>query len=266
MMDETEYLSCNCQYSLPDNRICSKCGNKNVGTMDIFEVKNKVWVLGESIFEVNNVSMNDDYSSNWGDIEEISFWCDIEEISLDKPQKDSEPDKCYLVTKNYNPYLLVKLYEYSKPYYPVYALWRNYFLIAELDAFHKIDILTFKSEKYDYERGYFGKFYQLADFLLVTTESRLYCFDKDFAMVWQTDEIACDGVLVHRYNDGYLDVDGENDPPGGWINYKIEFATGKVIERAWAITDDYDGLVKAFEEAPEFMSKQFMKLRKKHQQ
>ena len=218
---------------------------------DTFELENKVWVLGENIFRVNEIRENVANRLNWHD---------IEEISLKKPKKGGEPDKYYLVTKNDKPYLLVKLYKYSKPYTPVYALWRNYFLIAEFDAFHKIDILTFKSEKCDYERGYFDGFYQVANFLLVATDSRLYCFDKDFAMVWQTDEIACDGVLVHGYEDGHLRVGGENDPPGGWIKYKIEFATGKVIEREWDVTDDYCGLAETLEKDPGFIFKQLAEM------
>ena len=220
------------------------------------EANIKEWTIGECVFKVTEVD---------GETHLKDFWFSVMNINIGKP-KGKLPDRYYLVCKkdnshlNYTPYMLVELCYDHNPYFPTYTLWHNYLLIARFEDFYYIDLLSLEVHKFPTKESekflYFGDFYQEADRLLFASESCLYCFDENLTLIWQTEEIACDGVLVHGYEDGYLDVHGENDPPGGWIQYKVEFATGKAIKLGWVVTDDYNGLAKAFDEEPEFIFKQ----------
>ena len=202
------------------------------GKMGVSESRNKVWVFDETLFWVNEVENKKDIGSNW---------FKVKNVSIGKPRCD-EPDNYYLVTKNHEPYLMVSLYYDYKPYEPAYTLWHNYLFIKRFKDFYYIDLLTFEQNVFppkEDRHGFIQEFYQLANRLLVASMSQLFCFDNKCALLWQTKGIACDLVSVSRYEDRYLIVRGNDDPPWGWIKCKVELATGNIIESEPDYCDEY---------------------------
>ncbi len=76
-------------------------------------------------------------------------------------------------------------------------------------------------------RGYFGYLYPYDSFLLVATQFNLICINKQGLQVWETEMLGIDGVIVHDFDGGNIYGSGENDPPGGWIDFIIDSRTGK---------------------------------------
>ena len=219
---------------------------------EVCEPENKTSTLDGNLFCVEEASIYYEIGPEWHS---------AKEIALNRPRTGGELKKYYLVTKDAMPHLLIKAHRFHEALYPSYFIWQNYIIIAERYLFYKIDLLNLEAERIPPDDKYFDfeQFYLLADCLLATTAERIYRYDKNFNLVWETEAIACAGVLVHDYIDGCLIVHGENDPPGGWIKYKIDFTTGEVNERKWDVSEHYTGFVKAFEEHPEYMRKQFSK-------
>lgn len=77
--------------------------------------------------------------------------------------------------------------------------------------------------------GYFGHLYPLAEHLLVADASRLRCFDRSGSMLWCSDDLGIDGVIVSDVVDGTITGAGEWDPPGGWRPFVLRLSTGAPV-------------------------------------
>ncbi len=76
---------------------------------------------------------------------------------------------------------------------------------------------------------YFGSFHIHKDRLYIASSSRLFCFDSDCELVWKSEEIAVDGVIVNDFSETALSVSCETDPPGGWISCQLSLYNGKLL-------------------------------------
>lgn len=74
--------------------------------------------------------------------------------------------------------------------------------------------------------GYFGDLYPSNDYLLVASGERLFRIAPDGSVVWKSELLGVDGVIVHEVKDGIIDGDGEWDPPGGWEPFRICLDSG----------------------------------------
>jgi len=46
-------------------------------------------------------------------------------------------------------------------------------------------------------------------------------------LLWRSDCLGIDGVMVDQVADGIIRGKGEWDPPGGWRPFQVRFATGR---------------------------------------
>lgn len=74
--------------------------------------------------------------------------------------------------------------------------------------------------------GYFGHLYYDNVFFYVADASGLHCIDKNGNIRWTNSGLAIDGVIVHEFTDNKILGSGEFDPPGGWVNFSLDKATG----------------------------------------
>jgi hypothetical protein len=74
--------------------------------------------------------------------------------------------------------------------------------------------------------GYFGHLYPHDEFLLVASADRLRCFDRTGRVVWTSEDLGIDGVVVTRIDGDTIHGEGEWDPPGGWRPFAIDVRTG----------------------------------------
>lgn len=85
--------------------------------------------------------------------------------------------------------------------------------------------------------GYFGHLfdaqeleYSGSDFsILASSASELLAFDQDGALLWKTEGLGIDGVIVHKAGSAGIEGDGEWDPPDGWEPFVLSSRTGERI-------------------------------------
>lgn len=158
-----------------------------------------------------------------------SPWIGMDSICIgDVPNTLGTPDFYCTVEKEGNPYLVVKIYvEYETPFTKA-VIWNNYIAIGFSESFFLIDI-----ENHSYSNthldGYFGYTYPYENFLLIATQTNLICFDKQGSQLWATETLGIDGVIVNNFDGIKIYGSGEYDPPGGWVDFIINFRNGKVI-------------------------------------
>lgn len=77
--------------------------------------------------------------------------------------------------------------------------------------------------------AYFGSMVDMGDSLVVASAERLLCLDVTGRVAWRTEVVGLDGVLVHGFDESWIDGEGEWDPPGGWRPFRVERRTGRVV-------------------------------------
>ena len=73
---------------------------------------------------------------------------------------------------------------------------------------------------------YFGHLCPHHDVLLVASGTRLFCLDTSGRLLWTSDDLGIDGVVVTRVDGDTIHGQGEWDPPGGWRPFALDLRTG----------------------------------------
>ena len=85
--------------------------------------------------------------------------------------------------------------------------------------------------------GYFSYIYIAEDLqtsqhelaVLVAGASELLSFSSTGNLLWRSDILAIDGVVIDAVKDGVISGQGEWDPPGGWRPFKLCSKTGEHV-------------------------------------
>lgn len=85
--------------------------------------------------------------------------------------------------------------------------------------------------------GYFGHLFDAEELeyvgnefsILASSASELLAFNQDGALLWKTDELGIDGVIVHKVSSAGIEGDGAWDPPDGWEPFVLSSRTGERI-------------------------------------
>jgi hypothetical protein len=77
---------------------------------------------------------------------------------------------------------------------------------------------------------YFGSFYPLEDSMLVCSGTHLLRLDARGQLLWTSTELAADGILINELCDGVLEGQAECDPPDGWVPFRLELASGRLLD------------------------------------
>jgi hypothetical protein len=75
----------------------------------------------------------------------------------------------------------------------------------------------------------FCHMYMGKDYLLVASDSHLYSFTPDGSLLWTSEELGIDGVVVNYFDHEIIKGDGEWDPPGGWQPFVVNANNGKKL-------------------------------------
>jgi hypothetical protein len=72
----------------------------------------------------------------------------------------------------------------------------------------------------------FDAFRPEGDRLLVVSGQDITCLDERGAILWRSEPLGIDGVVIQSVDNGLISGDGEWDPPGGWRPFVISLADG----------------------------------------
>lgn len=177
---------------------------------------------------------------------EIELRDDTDGLWITKPMVDVgrgwRPDRTAdvigLVTHSGMPLFLVSVYAARGEYvcFREALVWRNWAVVGYGHSVYFVDLTTHESKQHWLDAvsatmPYFGHLYPGYDHLLVATGSNIIRFDKAAEIVWASQDVGLDGVLIHDVDGERIRGDGEWDPPGGWLPFTMDLRTGQLIER-----------------------------------
>lgn len=77
--------------------------------------------------------------------------------------------------------------------------------------------------------GYFGHLYVNENLFYVTGAGSIYCIDEKGNLIWKSSSLGTDGILIDSFSENRIYGSSECDPPGGWKEFVLDIATGKLI-------------------------------------
>ncbi|MBN2533332.1 MAG: hypothetical protein JXB88_10590 [Spirochaetales bacterium] len=75
---------------------------------------------------------------------------------------------------------------------------------------------------------YFCEILEYKNNILIATDEKLYNYDSNSNLIWKSESISVDGVIINDIKNNYIYCSCEMDPPGGWVEKKINIENGKV--------------------------------------
>jgi hypothetical protein len=105
-------------------------------------------------------------------------------------------------------------------------VWREYLAVGIGDAVHLVGLSGAPVRTFSLGR-YFGHLYPADPHLLAASAERLYCIDADAGLLWTSDVLGIDGVVVDRIDADWIEGQGDWDPPDGWRRFRIRRDTGQ---------------------------------------
>ncbi|GHU25075.1 hypothetical protein FACS1894164_13280 [Spirochaetia bacterium] len=168
------------------------------------------------------VSCNDILESPWRNIKNIS----VGDISQSVEERC--PNMYYTISCDGRPYLVINVYyEYNTTFKDAEVLGK-YVFIGFCDSVFIVNLDNNNVRKIML-RYYFGHMNKYENFILIGSACDLLLFDKSAELKWVAEDVGIDGVIVHDFDGKYIYGNGEYDPPGGWIKFKICYKTGKRV-------------------------------------
>jgi hypothetical protein len=109
------------------------------------------------------------------------------------------------------------------------VIWRDILLIGFGEEVHAVSLSGRSAHTLDLG-AYFGRFYPTPDYLLIASGERLFRMEPDGSILWKSDPVAVDGVIVRESGPTVVRGEGEWDPPGGWRPFAISALDGGSID------------------------------------
>ena len=138
------------------------------------------------------------------------------------------PDFYVSVTKDDKPILRVDVYSYGPDCFTFQdaTVWRNHVIVGFGSHVHAISVADRSTITIPLE-SYFSHLYPTRDYLLLASGERLFRMEPDRSILWKSDYLGIDGVVVHDAGPRVVRGEGEWDPPGGWRPFAVFAADGR---------------------------------------
>ena len=134
----------------------------------------------------------------------------------------------YCVYRDQEPYVSVEVDYYSC--FSDAVIFHDYLIIGNYyEGLSVIRLEDLAVEKKDI-KGYFGYFEIYDDVLYVLGCEDITAFDKHMDELWVSDFLAYDGIVCDGIDGNIMSISCEMDPPGGWVDKRIDILTGAVLK------------------------------------
>jgi hypothetical protein len=110
------------------------------------------------------------------------------------------------------------------------AIEGNLLLVGHEEHFYIYDIVKKQNIITLEMSGYFSNFYIQDEFFYVADAGSLFCLNEKGNVIWRSTHLGIDGVLIEKFTENEIHGSGEWDPPGGWVDFKLDLITGEKIE------------------------------------
>ena len=171
---------------------------------------------------------------------DMSYFAQISEVieaewSLVKPVRVGcvpatlrTPDLHVTVTRDGVPTLRVDIYAYGPDCFAFREalVWRENLVVGFGSHVHAISLANRSTVTVPLD-AYFGHLYATSEYLLIASGERLFRMDPDRSVLWRSDLLAIDGVVVQDTGPPVVRGEAERDPPGGWEPFAVFAADGR---------------------------------------
>lgn len=136
--------------------------------------------------------------------------------------------KIYYINKYDSPYLAIEIAPQTWNPFNTECFFHHYFCIGNGKEVYFVNLYTQEMNVLSCDM-YFGYFYKNKNKLYVASNSQLFCFSSNCQLLWESEKIAIDGVIVNEFLSDCIIVSCEIDPPNHWIEYQLSIYTGAVL-------------------------------------
>jgi hypothetical protein len=77
--------------------------------------------------------------------------------------------------------------------------------------------------------GYFGHLYVEGGLFYVASAEEITCVAPSGEILWRSPDVGVDGVEIERFLPNQIIGRGDMDPPGGWVPFVLDRASGRAI-------------------------------------
>ena len=137
--------------------------------------------------------------------------------------------ECYVtVAEDDKPALRVDVYAYGPDClaFQDAMVWRDNLIVGFGSHVHAISVADRSALTIDLE-SYFGHFYPTPTYLLLASGERLFRMEPDRSILWKSEPLGIDGVVVEEPGPAVVRGVCEWDPPGGWRPFAISATDGR---------------------------------------
>lgn len=136
--------------------------------------------------------------------------------------------KIYYINKDKTPYLEIEVDPNSWNPFNTECFFNDYFCVGNGENAYFVNLYTQEIKTLSCDM-YFGYFYTNKGRLYVASNSQLFCLDSNCDLLWRSEKMAVDGVIVDQFLPDKIKVSCEVDPPGHWISYQLSIHDGKLL-------------------------------------
>lgn len=160
-----------------------------------------------------------------------ALWLRCEPVRVGSvPRGLGTPDRYVLVSDGDVPIVRVDVYAHPVDCFPLEdaLVWRDNVVIGFGCHIHAVS-LSNRAWCTIALGSYYGHLYPTPDYLLIASGERLLRMEPDRAILWTTELLAVDGVLVDDPGPPVIRGQAEHDPPGGWQPFAVHAADGRTL-------------------------------------
>ena len=138
---------------------------------------------------------------------------------------------CYVtVTDADQPVLRVDVYAYGPDCFAFRdaVIWHGNLVIGFGSYVHVVPLTTYSVVTIPLGE-YFSHLYPTVEYLLIASGVRIFRLEPDCSILWKSEVLAIDGVLVHSPGPPVIRGEAEFDPPGGWRPFALSAVDGRTV-------------------------------------
>ena len=143
-------------------------------------------------------------------------WLGVEPVRVGGNPSGVGTPACYVtVAEDDRPVLRVDVYAYGPGSFAFQdaIVWRDNLIVGFGSHVHGVSVADRSAITVALE-SYFSQLYATRDYLLVASGERLFRMEPDRSILWKTEPLGIDGVVVHEPRPPVVRGEGEWDPPG----------------------------------------------------
>jgi hypothetical protein len=152
-------------------------------------------------------------------------WSEMPPLQLGK-LREGAADLYVTIARNDRPVLRVDIYAGRETFAFTDAIaWGERAFAGYGDAVYVIDPAR-KTGSAIALNTYFGSFFATSECLIAASGERLWRLSPSGLVLWTSQQLGLDGVVVNAIENGLIKGEGEWDPPGGWRPFAISLDLG----------------------------------------